>query len=184
MRRQHGKETRKYIKYDDDDYSIFLELRLPGNPVWLRISPFLARELKEQADREDLMNARNLLTRPHKRSNPELDFSANFSPIMPREENRPPHQTAQGQEREHSRIITGLRAESMRNSAAPGPSVETGQPPSSSTAFKPSTNEDQTGIGIPPRTSATQDGRQFWNCLLYTSPSPRDRQKSRMPSSA
>ena len=25
---------------------------------------------------------------------------------------------------------------------------------------------------------------QFKNCLLYTSPSPRDRQKSRMPSSA
>ena len=24
----------------------------------------------------------------------------------------------------------------------------------------------------------------FYNCLLYTSPSPRDRQKSRMPSSA
>ena len=27
-------------------------------------------------------------------------------------------------------------------------------------------------------------GAWFWNCLLYTSPSPRDRQKSRMPSSA
>ena len=26
--------------------------------------------------------------------------------------------------------------------------------------------------------------RQYCNCLLYTSPSPRDRQKSRMPSSA
>ena len=25
---------------------------------------------------------------------------------------------------------------------------------------------------------------QHYNCLLYTSPSPRDRQKSRMPSSA
>ena len=24
----------------------------------------------------------------------------------------------------------------------------------------------------------------YWDCLLYTSPSPRDRQKSRMPSSA
>ena len=24
----------------------------------------------------------------------------------------------------------------------------------------------------------------YWGCLLYTSPSPRDRQKSRMPSSA
>ena len=27
-------------------------------------------------------------------------------------------------------------------------------------------------------------GAVFWICLLYTSPSPRDRQKSRMPSSA
>ena len=26
--------------------------------------------------------------------------------------------------------------------------------------------------------------KEFNNCLLYTSPSPRDRQKSRMPSSA
>ena len=25
---------------------------------------------------------------------------------------------------------------------------------------------------------------KYWTCLLYTSPSPRDRQKSRMPSSA
>src|SRR5674476_1558795 len=28
------------------------------------------------------------------------------------------------------------------------------------------------------------DYRSPWGCLLYTSPSPRDRQKSRMPSSA
>ena len=27
-------------------------------------------------------------------------------------------------------------------------------------------------------------GDRYWICLLYTSPSPRDRQKSRMPSSA
>ena len=26
--------------------------------------------------------------------------------------------------------------------------------------------------------------KQYYDCLLYTSPSPRDRQKSRMPSSA
>ena len=29
-----------------------------------------------------------------------------------------------------------------------------------------------------------KDWKQLWICLLYTSPSPRDRQKSRMPSSA
>ena len=28
------------------------------------------------------------------------------------------------------------------------------------------------------------DGTKVYTCLLYTSPSPRDRQKSRMPSSA
>ena len=35
--------------------------------------------------------------------------------------------------------------------------------------------------------SVKADGGFYWNlgsCLLYTSPSPRDRQKSRMPSSA
>ena len=32
--------------------------------------------------------------------------------------------------------------------------------------------------------SATPTHTQFITCLLYTSPSPRDRQKSRMPSSA
>ena len=33
--------------------------------------------------------------------------------------------------------------------------------------------------------SASKDGTvRVWVCLLYTSPSPRDRQKSRMPSSA
>ena len=35
------------------------------------------------------------------------------------------------------------------------------------------------------KTSAVRDGDYYIvNCLLYTSPSPRDRQKSRMPSSA
>ena len=33
-------------------------------------------------------------------------------------------------------------------------------------------------------TTKDNDGLQFNICLLYTSPSPRDRQKSRMPSSA
>ena len=37
------------------------------------------------------------------------------------------------------------------------------------------------GKSIP---TSTYTGRGFVACLLYTSPSPRDRQKSRMPSSA
>ena len=35
------------------------------------------------------------------------------------------------------------------------------------------------------QTNVAKDlGMQLGSCLLYTSPSPRDRQKSRMPSSA
>ena len=32
--------------------------------------------------------------------------------------------------------------------------------------------------------ASTGDAEQAWNCLLYTSPSPRDATLSRMPSSA
>ena len=40
-------------------------------------------------------------------------------------------------------------------------------------------------LGAPAGAEITDDGLITWNpCLLYTSPSPRDRQKSRMPSSA
>ena len=34
------------------------------------------------------------------------------------------------------------------------------------------------------RTTRLSTQQKSWNCLLYTSPSPRDRQKPRMPSSA
>ena len=36
----------------------------------------------------------------------------------------------------------------------------------------------------PTSLAVTVDGTDISSCLLYTSPSPRDRQKSRMPSSA
>ena len=42
--------------------------------------------------------------------------------------------------------------------------------------------EGLTCVALPPFFSPAQ--RKYCLCLLYTSPSPRDRQKSRMPSSA
>ena len=40
------------------------------------------------------------------------------------------------------------------------------------------------GDGKQLRKANTQQEKEAYTCLLYTSPSPRDRQKSRMPSSA
>ena len=50
MKRQHGQGTKKYIKYDDSIYSIYLELRLPGGRSYLKITPQLAKELRETND--------------------------------------------------------------------------------------------------------------------------------------
>lgn len=92
-------------------------MRLPGNPVWLRISPFLAKELKEEADREEIANARTALSRPIRRSSPDLRFNGNFSPIVVRtagEEKR-----TESVEQQQSRINANLRAESMKGVASP-----------------------------------------------------------------
>ena len=43
---------------------------------------------------------------------------------------------------------------------------------------------DQNTPGTPAANTNTNANASSMNCLLYTSPSPRDRQKSRMPSSA
>ena len=39
-------------------------------------------------------------------------------------------------------------------------------------------------VPVPKRTMRLPNAPRNYSCLLYTSPSPRDRQKSRMPSSA
>ena len=45
--------------------------------------------------------------------------------------------------------------------------------------------EERNALGITEVADApSYDQRFYWGCLLYTSPSPRDRTRSRMPSSA
>ena len=38
MKRIHGKDTRKYIKFDEPAFSLILELKLPGDSSWLPVS--------------------------------------------------------------------------------------------------------------------------------------------------
>lgn len=44
VRKRHGKDAKTYIKFDDPELNLFLEVKLPGSERWLRISPDLARE--------------------------------------------------------------------------------------------------------------------------------------------
>ena len=40
------------------------------------------------------------------------------------------------------------------------------------------------GLGVAPGEQKSLPPKWFYDCLLYTSPSPRDKRQSRMPSSA
>ena len=65
MRRTHGKTTRKYVKYDDDGCSLFLELKLPRVANYLRISLDLARSLVAEGERVEIdRHRKDLLARP------------------------------------------------------------------------------------------------------------------------
>ena len=167
MRRLHGKDTKRYIKYDDDDYSLFLELRLPGNPVWLRIFPCLARELKEEADREDLLNARSMLARPTRRAVPVVDLAINFSPVVPRQAPGCRRSEDQGDPlsptEEHRCINANLRAASMKTTTDPPTSPSTSCA-TFSTPLEPRPNGVDTASDDGSRSSSRgpEAARQVW----------------------
>ena len=79
MRRIHGKDTRRYIKYDDDNYGLIMELRVPQSNVYLRISPDLARSMNEENARDELQWIRSGSVGHQTNAAPPP--SANFSPL-------------------------------------------------------------------------------------------------------
>ena len=62
LKRQHGKQLRWYIKYDDEDYSLYLEVKMPESGSWQRLSPSAAREIRERTGRRELLERRDLLS--------------------------------------------------------------------------------------------------------------------------
>ena len=88
MRSIHGPDTRKYVKFDDANLAIYLELRLPGESTWIKLTPARARELDDHSDRDEIDRNGKKLTA--KRALPPP--SANFIPVGPRRQNVPPAQ--------------------------------------------------------------------------------------------
>ena len=50
LKRVHGNQTKKYVKFDEANLSLYLDVRLPDAEEWIQISPTQARALKEQRD--------------------------------------------------------------------------------------------------------------------------------------
>ena len=80
MRSIHGPDTRKYIKFDDAGLGLYLELKLPGDATWIKLTPALARELDDHSDRDEIDRNRKKLTARRTLPPP----SVNFIPVGPR----------------------------------------------------------------------------------------------------
>ena len=63
IRNAHGKETRRYIKFDEENLSLYLEVRLPGQSKWTKIKPDQARSFSDEKDKLEYSSIRKGLLR-------------------------------------------------------------------------------------------------------------------------
>lgn len=66
IRSANGHETRRYIKFDEENMSLFLEVRLPGSNKWIKIRPDQARGFMEEKERAEYQSIRRGLMLPTK----------------------------------------------------------------------------------------------------------------------
>ena len=53
LRARHGAGTKRHVKFDDYKGSMYINIKLPGDSTWTRISPDMAREDLEASLREE-----------------------------------------------------------------------------------------------------------------------------------
>ena len=63
IKNTHGSETRRYVKYDDANMSLYLEVKIPEGRNWIKIRPDEARLFCEERDRLDYQTIRRGLLR-------------------------------------------------------------------------------------------------------------------------
>ena len=86
LRRTHGPATRKYIKYDEEDFSLYLEIRLEGDRRWIKIDNQTAKEMTRESNRAAISRPRQVApplawSQPLSRGMERGEVSANFVPV-------------------------------------------------------------------------------------------------------
>ena len=62
LKRKHGKEFRWYIKFDDFERTLFLQIKIPNIGEWIDISPEEARKSRRRRNDRRIASARELLS--------------------------------------------------------------------------------------------------------------------------
>ena len=53
LRARHGEGTKRHIKFDDHEASLYINIKLPGDTSWARVSPAMAKNDLDQTTREE-----------------------------------------------------------------------------------------------------------------------------------
>ena len=74
LRARHGNGTKRHVKFDDFEGSLYVNIKLPGDKSWTRISPEMARvdlerSMKEENTKNQNRLASKLLPGPRERLN-------------------------------------------------------------------------------------------------------------------
>ena len=83
IKRENGPGTRRYIKYDDISYGLYMEFRLPDEFKWTRVTTSTAAELRRQRERSDLRDVERAIKGGGRQPpiGPASISSANTEPI-------------------------------------------------------------------------------------------------------
>ena len=53
LQSRHGQELKCHIRFDDDERDLVLEVKLPGEESWTRLSPQFVRDIKRSAQADE-----------------------------------------------------------------------------------------------------------------------------------
>ena len=53
LRARHGEGTKRHVRFDDFEASLYINVKLPGDTEWSRVSPALAKADLDQSSREE-----------------------------------------------------------------------------------------------------------------------------------
>jgi hypothetical protein len=62
LKQRYGNEFRRHVKFDDSRQDLYLEIKIPGDQSWERISAELAREMKDTEERAASQRLRTRLS--------------------------------------------------------------------------------------------------------------------------
>ena len=70
LKKRHGRETRRIIKFDLIEQSLYLSYKVPGNELWHDVTPAMAKSYKDRENERSLLQFSSTLSPPQ--SGPSL----------------------------------------------------------------------------------------------------------------